>query len=288
LEIDDVSLVQEPLAKDLATADVDPRIDSPSAQTIGRGHASDLAGQRAASLREISAGPGGRPAANPIEELPAAAASFDISTLQPEEQDLHRRANRVAKVSMQDIKMLRPNDVRLGREHKDICLRLRDDIDKANKEYERRFQSDLGLASPMEQQATTQKRTAAKKKSSVTLARPPIATSLAEQQLERLARDLHEHPAGTAYERLVQFAEREKGTAIGARAALALGYYDYTRAHFTEARSWFEKAAADPLLPDYAMFWEAQNDRAAGAVDIALVELKRYRERYPDNAMSDS
>lgn len=144
LEIDDVSLVQEPLAKDLATADVDPRIDSPSAQTIGRGHASDLAGQRAASLREISAGPGGRPAANPIEELPAAAASFDISTLQPEEQDLHRRANRVAKVSMQDIKMLRPNEVRLGREHKDICLRLRDDIEKAHKEYDRRFQSILG------------------------------------------------------------------------------------------------------------------------------------------------
>ena len=91
-----------------------------------------------------------------------------------------------------------------------------------------------------------------------------------------------------AYERLVEFAARQKGTAIGARAALALGYYDYSRAHFTEARSWFEKAAADPLLADYAMFWEAQNDRAAGAVDIALVELKRYRERYPDTAMSDS
>ncbi len=91
-----------------------------------------------------------------------------------------------------------------------------------------------------------------------------------------------------AYERLVEFAGREKGTAMGARAALALGYYDYTRAHFTEARSWLEKAAADPVLPDYAMFWEAQNDRAAGAVDIALVELKRYRERYPDSAMSDS
>ncbi len=45
---------------------------------------------------------------------------------------------------MQDIKMLRPNDVRLGREHKDICLRLRDDIEKAHKEYDRRFQSILG------------------------------------------------------------------------------------------------------------------------------------------------
>ncbi|MGB7846087.1 MAG: hypothetical protein WBL63_10755 [Candidatus Acidiferrum sp.] len=66
-------------------------------------------------------------------------AEFDINRLTPEEQELHRRANRVAKVSMQDIKMLRPEQVRLGREHKDICIRLKDDIEKAHKEYERRF-----------------------------------------------------------------------------------------------------------------------------------------------------
>jgi len=54
---------------------------------------------------------------------------------------LHRRAFRVAKVSMQDIRMLRPDDVRVGREKKDLCFRLRDDIEKAHKEYDRRFQS---------------------------------------------------------------------------------------------------------------------------------------------------
>jgi hypothetical protein len=144
---DDVATVQEPAATDLASADVDPQIDSPAAETVGRGRASDLAGQHASSFsefsREISAAPAGQAAVNPIEELPVASASFDISALQPEEQDLHRRANRVAKVSMQDIKMLRPNDVRLGREHKDICFRLRDDIEKAHKEYDRRFQSIL-------------------------------------------------------------------------------------------------------------------------------------------------
>jgi hypothetical protein len=142
---EDVSLVQEPADENLATAEVEPQVDSPPAQTSGRGRASELAGQHATSFREISrevsAAPAGQGLANPIEELPAAAASFDISSLQPEEQDLHRRANRVAKVSMQDIKMLRPNEVRLGREHKDICLRLRDDIEKAHKEYDRRFQS---------------------------------------------------------------------------------------------------------------------------------------------------
>jgi hypothetical protein len=75
------------------------------------------------------------PAAGESED----ASAFDVSRLSPEEQELHRRANRVAKVSMQDIKMLRPEQVRLGREHKDICVRLRDDIEKAHREYDRRF-----------------------------------------------------------------------------------------------------------------------------------------------------
>jgi hypothetical protein len=69
----------------------------------------------------------------------AADAEFDINRLTPEEQELHRRANRVAKVSMQDIKMLRPEQVKLGREQKDICTRLKDDIEKAHREYDRRF-----------------------------------------------------------------------------------------------------------------------------------------------------
>ena len=70
---------------------------------------------------------------------PAPDAEFDINQLTPEEQELHRRANRVAKVSMQDIKMLRPEQVRLGRENRDICIRLKDDIEKAHREYDRRF-----------------------------------------------------------------------------------------------------------------------------------------------------
>jgi hypothetical protein len=72
-------------------------------------------------------------------ESVSADAEFDINRLTPEEQELHRRANRVAKVSMQDIKMLRPELVRLGREHKDICIRLKEDIEKAHREYDRRF-----------------------------------------------------------------------------------------------------------------------------------------------------
>jgi hypothetical protein len=98
----------------------------------------------AAPVREL-------PPESPLEEsfedeaalTPAAAEpfaeEFDVNRLSPEEQELHRRANRVAKVSMQDIKMLRPEQVRLGRENKDLCIRLRDDIEKAHREYDRRF-----------------------------------------------------------------------------------------------------------------------------------------------------
>jgi uncharacterized damage-inducible protein DinB len=77
-------------------------------------------------------------------EMVEAAPKFNLDLLPPEEQELHRRAFRVAKVSMQDIRMLRPEDVRLGREKKDLCSRLRDDIEKAHKEYDRRFQSIQG------------------------------------------------------------------------------------------------------------------------------------------------
>jgi len=78
------------------------------------------------------------------EPAPAAAEpefeeEFDVNRLSAEEQELHRRANRVAKVSMQDIKMLRPEQVRLGRQNKDLCIRLKDDIEKAHREYDRRF-----------------------------------------------------------------------------------------------------------------------------------------------------
>jgi outer membrane biosynthesis protein TonB len=80
------------------------------------------------------------PVPEPVQEPESEPSEeFDVNRLTPEEQELHRRANRVAKVSMQDIKMLHPDQVRQGRENKDICVRLKDDIEKAHREYDRRF-----------------------------------------------------------------------------------------------------------------------------------------------------
>lgn len=72
------------------------------------------------------------------------SATFDINKLPADQQEMHRRANRVAKVSMQDIQLLRPDDVKAGRVNRDICIRLKDEIEKARREYERRFRPILG------------------------------------------------------------------------------------------------------------------------------------------------
>jgi len=74
---------------------------------------------------------------------PPAPDMFDLLALRQEERDLHRRADRVAKVAMQDIKMLHPDEVKLGKEHHDLCVRLREDIERAHREYDRRFHSIL-------------------------------------------------------------------------------------------------------------------------------------------------
>jgi hypothetical protein len=109
------------------------KIQPPPAPVVEEPDATEYELQAEAEEVEL-AEPAPRPAAEPAYE-----EEFDVNRLSAEEQELHRRANRVAKVSMQDIKMLRPEQVRLGRQNKDICIRLTDDTEKAHREYDRRF-----------------------------------------------------------------------------------------------------------------------------------------------------
>jgi hypothetical protein len=91
---------------------------------------------RSAYVQEIEL-----PAESEPETVSAAVPAFDVASLSGDMQDLHRRANRVAKVAMQDIKLLHPNEVRAAREQRNICGKLRGDLDKARKEYDRRFRA---------------------------------------------------------------------------------------------------------------------------------------------------
>ena len=78
-------------------------------------------------------------AAAALEQRAPQPAPFELAGLSATEQEMHRRANRVAKVAMQDIKMLRADKVLQGRANKDLCQRLSNELEKARKEYDRRF-----------------------------------------------------------------------------------------------------------------------------------------------------
>jgi hypothetical protein len=143
--------VEEPVTEEPASpvaAHPEPElewVDEPRDDSALAAKATEDAATEAASLENLTNAEAELAAAIlPEEAAVAETQAFDIAALSSEMQDLHRRANRVAKVAMQDIKLLRPKDVRLGREHKDVCTRMRGDLDKARKEYDRRFRAIEG------------------------------------------------------------------------------------------------------------------------------------------------
>jgi len=109
-------------------------------QVPGESYTEELRLESASQLHE-SASDAALSGAGVAEPAATSEPAFDSTGFPPEIQELHRRANRVAKVAMQDIKLLHPDDVQMGREHRDICERLRSEIDKARKEYDRRFRA---------------------------------------------------------------------------------------------------------------------------------------------------
>jgi len=129
--------VEEPVAEAVRGPLVPPELEPEPAPVHEFAPSAGAGGPLVPPEPAIAAPPA--PAPEPAVAVAAPPAVFRVEDLPPEQQELHRRANRHAKVSMQDIYLLRPKDVKLARENKDICVRLRGDIDKARKEYVRRF-----------------------------------------------------------------------------------------------------------------------------------------------------
>jgi soluble lytic murein transglycosylase len=122
-------------------------------------------------------------------------------------------------------------------------------------------------------------------KASKPAAKPSAAVSA--KQVEQLCRSLKQKNSAAAYASLSAFAARKSSAALGARAALALGYYDYTKGHYAQAAKWLEMAQTDPLLQDYALYWSAENNLALNHNAEGLAQLKRFRHDYPDSVITD-
>lgn len=115
--------------------------------------------------------------------------------------------------------------------------------------------------------------------------RVPSAVSV--QSIEKLSRMLKEKNSSWAYATLGELARRKSSGALGPRAALALGFYDYSKGRYPAAASWLERAKGDPLLGDYVLYWTAETDLARHQNAAALAELKQLRHDFPDSVITE-
>jgi len=109
----------------------------------------------------------------------------------------------------------------------------------------------------------------------------------AAKYLQQLSRQLKDKNPTPAYEQLSAFAMQKTSGVFGMRAALALGYFDYSKAHYAQAAKWFDRAKGDPLLRDYSLYWTAENDLAQGYSADAVAELKQFRQDFPDSVITE-
>jgi soluble lytic murein transglycosylase len=119
-------------------------------------------------------------------------------------------------------------------------------------------------------------------------AKSTAAPAFTEKQLEKLSRALKEPNPSPAYVHLSAIASRKSSGTLGLRAALALGYYDYTKGNYAQGAKWLARAQGEPLVADYALYWAAETDLASGHSAEALAELKRFRSEYPNSVMTDA
>ena len=110
---------------------------------------------------------------------------------------------------------------------------------------------------------------------------------LQEKQLARLSRALHDDSNATTYAALSAFAARNAKNETGARAALALGYYDLMRDKPDLALGWLRKAVGEKLLREYVLYWQAQASLALGEKEAALEQFQSIQRDFPGSAMAE-
>src|SRR5262249_53021205 len=71
------------------------------------------------------------------------------------------------------------------------------------------------------------------------------------------------------------------------RAALALGYEDYSKNRNPQALVWLKKAEADTLLRQYALFWSAQANHVLKHTSEAHLDLQTLQHDYPNLAFKE-
>jgi hypothetical protein len=89
------------------------------------------------AMAEVTAEVVSAPAA--VSAAAAAPATDAFAHMSSEDADVHRKAQRFARLLMDEIKLYNQAKVAEGRKHKDLYDRLKEDIDKSRSTYQKRY-----------------------------------------------------------------------------------------------------------------------------------------------------
>ena len=90
-----------------------------------------------------------------------------------------------------------------------------------------------------------------------------------------------------SYDKLAAFANKNSSSVWGQRAALALGYEDYSKSRAQQAFNWLQKAKPDALLLEYTLFWTAQSEHTLGKNAAAAEHFAQILHEYPGAAIKE-
>jgi hypothetical protein len=141
------SLRKQAAKEGAAEAGAAEKFEAPPVQTVSSfsdpfaGHAPTHAARPVAveepAMAEAAAEVVAAPAA--MSAAAAAPATDAFAHMSPEDADVHRKAQRFARLLMDEIKLYNQAKVAEGRKHKDLYDRLKEDIDKSRATYQKRY-----------------------------------------------------------------------------------------------------------------------------------------------------
>ncbi|HXM63685.1 MAG TPA: hypothetical protein VN950_22675 [Terriglobales bacterium] len=142
------SLRKQALKEGTAEAGAGEKFEAPAVQTVSSfsdpfaGHAPKHAaaapvGVEEPAMAEVVAEVVSAPVA--MAAAAAAPATDAFAHMSPEDADVHRKAQRFARLLMDEIKLYNQAKVAEGRKHKDLYDRLKEDIDKSRSTYQKRY-----------------------------------------------------------------------------------------------------------------------------------------------------
>lgn len=114
-----------------------------------------------------------------------------------------------------------------------------------------------------------------------------IGTPAQLHALETLSQQMRNPTRWIAQRAFLRVVALERGWrgVLHQRAALALGYYDFSHDRFDDAIAWFRVARGDPVLGRYALYWEGVAAGQAGQDGQAIALLGRFLRAYPYSVM---